>query len=76
MSGAEARQLAWRLLMVEIERIVAEAQGGDRIVRAGYHAGQILRRFPASGFSRGRIINEITAAAATAGLPVEISRDE
>jgi len=64
------------LLLEEIERIIAEAKKANDVVRAGYHAGQLLRVYPQAGFTHSRIINEITAAAAMAKLPVEISRVE
>ena len=69
-------QIVKSLLLEEIERIIAEAKQANDVVRAGYHAGQLLRAYPQSGFSLSRIINEITAVAAAAKVPVEISRPE
>jgi len=62
------------LLLEEIERIVAEAKQANDPVSAGYHAGHLLRAYPQSGLSLGRIINEITAMAAASKVPVENSR--
>jgi hypothetical protein len=68
-------QIVKSLLQEEIERIIAEAKQANDVVRAGYHAGQ-LGAYPQSGFSLGRITNEIAAMAAAAKVPVEISRPE
>jgi hypothetical protein len=64
------------LLLEEIERIIADARKANDVVRAGYHAGQLLRAYPQAGLTLSRIIDEITAAAAMAKVPVEISPAE
>ena len=69
MTRHEARQL----LLADIKIIIegASASGGT-LLRTGCHAQTLARNHPE--FSLGRIIDELTIAAASAGLPVEISR--
>ena len=73
---SDAAEGARALLLEEVLRIVEDAKRSSSVVRAGYHAGQLLAAYPKAGFSLGRIIDEIVAAAAAARVPVEISRDQ
>jgi hypothetical protein len=65
-------QLVSIIVREEIERIVSEAVRTSSIVRAGEHAYRLARRFPSSGLNDAELVNEIVAAAATAGVAVEI----
>jgi hypothetical protein len=76
LSSNDAAAAAKRLLMQEIDRIIAEAKGAENIVRAGYLAGQLFRAYPAAGLSAREIVDAIIAAAAAAGLAVDISQPE
>ena len=69
-------QLIHRLLVEEIERIVAEARIDRRVVKAGRHAPDLLRAYAACGLSADQMVNEIGAVAACAGVPVELSRPD
>lgn len=60
----------------EIERLVGEAFAEGRIVHAGRNAKRILDAFPNCGLGLDIVMNEIGAAAAGAGVPVELSRAE
>jgi hypothetical protein len=74
VSGAKA--VAQALLRNEIGRIITEAQQAHEIVRAGFHAGRLLRTYSHAGFSLGRIIDEIVLAASAAKVPCEIDRTD
>ena len=69
-------QLIQQLLVEEIRRIVADAIPNSRIVRAGRHAPDLLRAYPNCGLTIDDVVTEIGAAAACAGVPVELSRPE
>ena len=71
-----AVRLVQGLLFEEVERIVADASGDGRIVKAGRHASILLRAYPNCGLSAADVVNEIGAVAACAGVPVELSRPE
>jgi predicted Holliday junction resolvase-like endonuclease len=61
------------LLQEEIELLVSEAVERSERVRAGEHAERLAQRFPSIELSPDSIADEITAAAAYAGIPVEKS---
>src|SRR5215210_1023817 len=69
-------QLVRKLLVEEIERIVADAGAQRRIVKAGRHAPYLLRAYPSCGLTADQVVTEIGAAAACAGVPVELARPE
>lgn len=67
------RRLTHSLLIAEIERIVADAARSGEIVRAGEHAAALLGAHPDCAMSGTELVDEIIAAAAGAGVPVEMS---
>ena len=69
-------QIVQSLLVEEIRRIVADAITERRIVKTGRHAPDLLRAYPNCGLDSDQVVNEIGAAAACAGVPVELSRPE
>ena len=73
-AGRELSDHFKTLLLEEIVRIIAEAERANEVVRAGYHAGQLLSRYPGASLSLGRIIDEVVVAATAAKVPVEIDR--
>ena len=76
MLSQKTEAIVLQPILQDIERIIDEARIRSSIVRAGYHAGELLRAYPMSGLSLGRIVDEIVLAAASAGVPVEIGRQE
>jgi hypothetical protein len=62
------------LLMEEIARIVAEAKATNSTLRVGPEAKRLDDTYPVSGFSRGRIIDELILAASNLGVSVEVDR--
>jgi hypothetical protein len=60
-------------LAEEIARIVADAKREGRMICTSDHA-EHLRATYATGWSLGHVIDEIVAAAAAEGVPVEIAR--
>ena len=76
LGSDETEAAARRLLRFEIGRVITEAQSAGSIVRAGHTASQLLRSYPTAGFSLGHILDEVIAAAAAAGIPVDMSRSE
>ena len=69
-------QILQTLVVEEIRRIVADAIRQGRIVKTGRHAPELLRAYPNCGLTVDQIVNELGAAAACAGVPVELSRHE
>jgi hypothetical protein len=67
-------QLITILMREEIERIVSQAGRGSGFIRAGEYAFRLLKQFPNSGMTGEEVVNEIVAAAANAGVAVEISQ--
>jgi hypothetical protein len=67
-------QLIAILMREEIEHIVSQAAVGSGFVRAGEHAYRLLKQFPNSGLTGEEVVNDIVAAAANAGIAVEISQ--
>jgi len=76
MAAATNVQILKSLLLEEIERIVADAKDAHSVVLVGYHAGHLLRTYPETGFTRDRIVHEITTIAAMAKVPIESNRAE
>ena len=78
--GSESMQdtqaVARRLLLEAIPQIVASAQADGGMLRIAEHAAMLFAAYPAANLSMGRIVDELVAAAAAAGVPVEISRPE
>ena len=69
MTREDARQL----LLADINIIIeAASNSGGTLLRTGCYAQTLARKHPE--FSLGRIIDELTIAATSAGLPVEIGR--
>jgi hypothetical protein len=69
-------EAAWRRLQKrEIRRVVAEVRARGGILHSGPLAGRLATTYPGTGYSTGRIIDEIIAVAADAGVPVEIGRE-
>jgi hypothetical protein len=64
------------LVREEVEAIVLRAARGAGFLRAGEHAYRILKTYPNCGMTGSEVVNEIVAAAATAGVAVEISQPE
>jgi hypothetical protein len=69
-------QLITILVREEIERIVSQAARGSGFIRAGEHAYRLLKQFPNPGMTGDEVVNEIVAAAANAGIAVEISQPQ
>lgn len=65
-----------RLLLEEIERIVADTARAGTILRTGEIAARLAEIYPGTNFSIGRIIDEIIASATVAKVAVEISRPD
>ena len=68
--------LARALLREEISRIVEKAKADGEIVRTGEHSLRLLEAYPNANFPLGRTIDELTVAAAAAGLAVELDRSD
>ena len=69
MTRHDARQL----LLADIKNIIETASAsGGMLLRTRCYAQTLARKH--TEFSLGRVIDELTIAAASAGLPVEISR--
>ena len=62
------------LIDEEIRAIVADAVSSNRLLRVGTHAKRLSATYPGSGFSPGRLVDELIAAASAAKVPVEIDR--
>ncbi len=58
----------------EIHRIVARAARGVSFMRAGEHAYRLAKAYPNCGLSGRELVNAIVAAAAAAGVAVEIGQ--
>lgn len=69
-------QLVRSLVVEEIRRIVADAITDRRIVKTDRHVSDLLRAYPNCGLTIDEVVTEIGAAAACAGVPVELSRPE
>jgi hypothetical protein len=69
-------QLIKILMTEEIERIVSQAARGSGFIRAGELAYRLLKQFPNAGMTGEEVVNEIVAAAANAGVAVEISQPQ
>jgi hypothetical protein len=67
-------QLIGILIQEEIEHIVSHAARGAAFIRAGEHAYRIMKQFPNSGMTGEEVVNAIIAAAAKAGVAVEMSQ--
>ena len=65
-----------RLLLREIERIVADARAKGSILRTADHAARLFATYGSANFSIGKIVDELVAAAAVAKVPVEIARPD
>jgi len=63
-----------RALLADIGKVIAVAAETGTMVRTGDLANTLVADYPAAGFTVGRIIVEITAAAAASKVPVEIDR--
>ena len=72
----DTQAITRRLLLEEIPRIVADAKAEGMTLRTAHHAGILFATYPGANLSIGRIIDELVAAAAVAGVPVEIARPE
>ena len=68
MTRHDARQL----LLADIKIIIEGASASGAMLRTSCYTQSLARKHPE--FSVGRIIDELTIAATSAGLPVEISR--
>lgn len=64
------------LVLEEIRRIVADKIEGQGWINTGRQAAMLARAYPNCGLSPEQIAGEIIAAAARAGVAVEISRPE
>ena len=62
------------LVSEEIERIISEASKDGGLVRAGQMARLLTQTYPNSGFEHGDLVDQIIAAAARAGVAVEMSQ--
>ncbi len=60
------------LVAEEIEEIVSRAARGSGFIRAGEQAYRLAKAYPNSGLTGAELVNEISAAAARAGVAVEI----
>ena len=67
------KNLAEILLLEELDRIIEEAARANEIVQAEYHAGQLMRAYPAAGYTVHRIVEQIAASASAVNVPVEIN---
>jgi hypothetical protein len=64
------------LITEEVERIIEEARAECRILRTGRLAGALARCFPNSGLTLRELVDQIAAAGASAGIPVEFDGSE
>lgn len=60
------------LIAEEIDEAVARAARGSGFLRAGECAYRIAKSYPNCGMTGTELVNEISAAAARAGVAVEI----
>ena len=74
--GRLDHQLLQTLINEEIARIVIEEAHNPGVVRAREHAYRLMRQFPNSGMTTENMTNAIIAAAANAGVTVDIGRSE
>jgi hypothetical protein len=65
-------QIVRRLIVEEIEQLVAKAREGPGFIRAGEHAYRIMQAHPDSGLSGEQVVNQIVMEATAAGVAVEI----
>jgi hypothetical protein len=62
------------LVREEISRIISLASRGRGFLRAGEHAYNLAKAYPNSGLTGEELVDAIIAAAASAGVAVEMNR--
>jgi hypothetical protein len=62
------------LIGEEIDYIVGNAARGRGFLRAGEHAYRIAKAYPNCGLTGRELVDQIAAAAAKAGVAVELNR--
>jgi hypothetical protein len=70
--ASDSKQIHGQLIHEEIRAIVADAISSHQVLQVGPHAKRLSATYPRSGFSQGRIADELILAASRAGVPVEI----
>jgi hypothetical protein len=74
--GAFDHQVIQLLITEEIARIVLEEAHSSGVVRAREHAYCLMRQFSNSGMSTEDMTSAIIAAAAKAGVAVDVGQSE
>src|SRR3954466_3972291 len=67
-------RLTQMLVAEEIERVVTDAVRDRQLLRSGQLAHRLRNTYPNSGMSGEELVNQVIAAAAKEGVPVEMSR--
>ncbi len=69
-----ANRIVNTLVEQEIDRIVTRAAKGVGFLRAGEQAYLLSKAYPNCGLTGAELVNEISLAAARAGVAVEVHR--